>query len=52
MRNRHKEGKDMPRIVYPNDILPDDNQYTELSDQEALDIMRDVNGKIGIDENR
>jgi hypothetical protein len=52
MRNRHKEGKDMPRIVYPNDIMSDDNQYSEMSHEDQLEVMRNVNGKIGVDENR
>lgn len=52
MRNRYEEGKQMPRIVYPNDILPDDNALSEMPREAQVNVMRNVDGKIGHDENR
>ena len=44
--------KDMPRIVYPNDILPDENPLSEMSREAQVNEVRNISGKIGRDENR
>jgi len=52
MKDRHDEGKQMPRIVYPNDILPDENRFSEMSREAQINEVRNIDGKIGRDENR
>jgi hypothetical protein len=50
--DRYEEGKQMPRVVWPNDILPDENRFSEMSREAQVNVMRNVDGKIGHDENR
>jgi hypothetical protein len=52
MRNRYGEGKDMPRVVYPCDVMPDENNLSELSPQELKHEMDNIDGRIGTDDNR
>jgi hypothetical protein len=52
MKNRHEEGKQMPRVIWPNDIMPDENQFSEMSREAQVNVMRNVDGRIGKDENR
>jgi hypothetical protein len=53
MRNRYDEKvEQMPRIVYPNDILPDENSLTEMSREAQVNVVRNIDGRIGRDENR
>lgn len=44
--------KDIPRIIYPNDILPDENPLSEMRREAQVNEVRNVDGKIGRDENR
>jgi len=44
--------KDMPRIIYPNDILPDENNLSEMSRPAQINEVKNINGRIGRDENR
>jgi hypothetical protein len=39
--NAAEKGK-MPRIVYPNDILPDDNSLSEASSESNLAEMKSL----------
>lgn len=50
--SRYEEGNQMPRVVWPNDILPDENRFSEMSHEAQVNVMRNVDGKIGHDENR
>jgi len=52
MSDKYSEGKQMPRVVWPNDIMPDVNPYSEMSREAQENVVRNVDGKIGRDENR
>jgi hypothetical protein len=38
------DGMPMPRIVYPNDILPDENPLSEMSKQAQAAVVKTDSG--------